>query len=298
MTFAHRTGDGVDSLSFNQLADGMRGNGIVIDHSDLPSPVDCEPSLSDSTSNIIIDVAAGVAMIDGSEHGVATSSAQLSDGSSTAPRRDVVYVAEGGSVEVLEGETGAPATDGSGTVLRGASAPLPEAPDMADVTGVPVAVVWIPAGASSSDDLDPARDVWDRRVPVPPSPDPSLQSQTIPVSELAAGDIRTVYVPLQPGSKLRLYKWGLRKFNNATDDNWEPTSPENGLSVELVGPSGDVIASSNAVIEMGDPIFEANSDGSLSTVADYYFRIRNQTGSDINAPSGLTAYVEYSVVEP
>lgn len=298
MTFAHRTGDGVDSLSFNQLADGIRGNGIVIEQNDLPSPVDCEPSLSDSTSDIAIDVAAGVAMIDGSEHGVATSSAKLSDGSSTAPRRDVVYVSEGGSVEVLEGESGQPATDGSGTVLRGASAPLPEAPDMADVTGVPIAVVWIPPGASSSDDLDPGRDVWDRRIPVPPEPDPALQAQTIPVSELAAGDVRTVYVPVEPGGTIRIYKWGIRKFNNATDDNWEPTSAENGLTLEFVGPGGAATASTNAAIEKGDPIYTASSDTSFSTVADYYFRIHNQTGADINSPSGLAAYVEYAVEEP
>lgn len=297
MTFAHQNGDGLDALAQNQHTDGARGNGIVVAMADMPNPTDCEPSLGTNTSTITIDVNAGTAAINGSTHSVGATTVSLDDGGAN-PRRDVVYIAEGGSVNVLKGTAGAPATDDSGTDIVGATAPLPEPPDMSSVTGVPIAVVWVPAGATSDSDLDASRDVWDRRVPVTEPASIDRRVTTIPISELAQGDARSAYLPIEPGQSIKMYKWGIGFVNDGRPgSNWDTSVPPGGVRAELVAPSGSVVSSTESRIETGDPIFTEASDSSLTTVADYWLRLNNVSAGDIDPPNGIAAHFEYGVTQ-
>lgn len=112
----------------------------------------CAPS--EGPSALEVDVASGEVVVDGSEVTVGAQTVTLAAGDGD-PRKDVLYVDASGTVQTAPG-TPAPA-EPSGEIRRQTYQPQPT--DLSGMAGVPIAEVWVDAGASSvtSDDISDRR---------------------------------------------------------------------------------------------------------------------------------------------
>jgi len=138
-------GDGADALGQNQLTDALDGTYWVSGW---------DATLG--TGDLEVDIAAGSGAVDGAD--VSTGSTQTidftGDPDSTDPRKAVIYVDSGGTVQKALG-TPQP-VDPSGEIRFRTYNPSPPA----SVSGVVVAEVWLAAGETALESAD----VRDRRV--------------------------------------------------------------------------------------------------------------------------------------
>jgi len=138
-------GDGADALGQNQLTDALDGTYWVSGW---------DATLG--TGDLEVDIAAGSGAVDGTD--VSTGSTQTidftGDPDSTDPRKAVIYVDSGGTVQKALG-TPQP-VDPSGEIRFRTYNPSPPA----SVSGVVVAEVWLPAGETVLEGAD----IRDRRV--------------------------------------------------------------------------------------------------------------------------------------
>lgn len=155
MTFTTENQDGIDALDVQALVAAKLGHGWVSG---------CSPSLKTNTSAIEVDVTSGTVKTNSSTTSVSSGTLTLDDGDNDFPRKDVVYADVDGALQVAKGApmSAVPTNEEA----RKTSTPRP--PDLADLTAVPIAEVWVPARASGSDDLnDGSVDyVRDRRLPM------------------------------------------------------------------------------------------------------------------------------------
>lgn len=143
---------GVQALDYNQRVHAAEGFGTI---------GGCEVAIGSGTlgASDTLDVAAGTIMHDGVRVDVPSQKASITAADGRFPRRDVVYVDGSGDVHV---STGDPETaDPSQAEGVMAERPAPDAfADLAG-TGVPIAEVWVSAGA----DVVRSEDVYRRAVP-------------------------------------------------------------------------------------------------------------------------------------
>ena len=116
-------------------------------------------TLGGATSSIECDVASGTVIHDGGFVDVSAATVTLSAGDPQHPRKDLIWVDYEGTPRV---RGGVPAPPDPPDETRGDTwSPAP--PPATAVDGVPLAEVWVPAGASDTGALQ-AADVIDRRV--------------------------------------------------------------------------------------------------------------------------------------
>ena len=151
MTLTFRNFDGVPALDQQQFAFAMAGTGWL---SGLAV------SLDEGLADIAIDADAGEVAIENVETTVDAGSVTLPDGDVDWPRQDVIYADGDGNLASEQGTPRDPVP--SGAVARRVEKPEP--PDLRDTVGVPLAVVWVPAGASDADDIDANEHIRDRRL--------------------------------------------------------------------------------------------------------------------------------------
>jgi hypothetical protein len=146
----HQIGNGRHAITdnlFARLGEGygwVRGAGVT---------------LGGSSTDITVRVGDGLINVSGSPVSVASQTVTLPDGNASAPRRDLVYIDREGTAQFEQGEAGGPLPPDK--TRENTKVPAP--PAAAAIDGVPVADVWVPAGATSAADLDPD-DVTDQRV--------------------------------------------------------------------------------------------------------------------------------------
>lgn len=145
-----RNGYGMSVLPINQLL--RLGQGYETING-------CATILADNSSDIELSVASGSVRHEGEEVSVSAQNPTLADGDPNNPRRDLVWIDRFGDANILAGEAREPSP--SGEERQTPWSPPP--PDAAGLDGVPIAEVWVPTNASSSDDLV-QNDVIDRRV--------------------------------------------------------------------------------------------------------------------------------------
>ena len=116
-------------------------------------------TLGGSTSSIECNVATGTVLHNGRYVDVTASTVTLQAGDPQQPRKDLIWVNYEGTPRVRGGVPAAP--DPPGETRGDTWSPAP--PPATAVDGVPLAEVWVPAGASDTGDLQ-AVDIIDRRV--------------------------------------------------------------------------------------------------------------------------------------
>lgn len=116
-------------------------------------------TLGGSTTDIECNVSEGTILHDGAILAVSSQTVTIQPGDPQNPRKDVVWVNSEGSAKVRAGiaEEPLPAGESRQDTFQ------PEPPAGTSIDGVPLAEVWVPAGASDSGDLS-TLDVIDRRV--------------------------------------------------------------------------------------------------------------------------------------
>lgn len=288
-------GHGADALFRTEQARVNRGYGVVAGAGD-----ECLVSLAESGDSIVFDVDAGEVRLADTAGGTTTvtidpQQVAASENTSSEPRQDVIYVDSGGAAGVIPGQPGAPATDDTGAPLEYAGAPLPPPDATTDLEGVTLAVAWIPAGASSSSDLDAVDDIQDRRLFATVGAAGSggrRFREDIPVSALDNGDVRSSVVLVPGGATIAVQEWGVAHTDDAGSAGSGLGAPPSGLRVEFVDPTGSVIDSANTLYAAGTPLF-AETAG--TEPEPYAVRLHNDTGFDMTDPEGATAFIEYEI---
>lgn len=290
----HHAADALFRVSQSRV---NRGYGVIAGAGD-----ECLVSLAESGDSIVFGVDAGEVRLsnpDGSNTSVTVDPQQVTttENTNSDPRQDVIYVDAAGDATVIQGEPGAPATDASGGTLQYAGAPLPPPDATVGLEGVVLAVAWIPAGASSSSDLDPVEDVQDRRLFATvggAGGGGRVFRQDIPMSALDNGAVRSSVIMVPAAQTLAVQEWGVAHSDNAGSGGTGLNAPPSGLRVEFVDPSGNVIDSASTLYAAGTPLF-AETAG--NDPAPYSVRLNNDTGFDLTDPEGATAYIEYEIQE-
>lgn len=142
-------GQGATALEFNlftQIGSYGRIDGVGV-------------TLGGSTSSIELDVEPGTILHDDDIVSVSAQTVTLQQGDPQNPRKDVVWIDYEGSARVRAGVPAAP--DPPGEKREDTWQPAP--PPGTALDGVPLAEVWVPAGATETGDLQEA-DVVDRRI--------------------------------------------------------------------------------------------------------------------------------------
>jgi hypothetical protein len=119
----------------------------------------CGVTLTGSPSDIEVRVGAGRVRVGGQARDIAATTKTLGDGDAQYPRKDLIAVDYQGDVRVIPGDPATP--DPSDRTDEFTKSPAP--PSTAAFDGALLAEVWVPAGATSTADLDPT-DIADRRV--------------------------------------------------------------------------------------------------------------------------------------
>ncbi|WP_255170095.1 hypothetical protein [Natrononativus amylolyticus] len=298
MSYDLRNEHGILAIDTQQAVRAGRGNGVIVMPDDLPDSDDCLVELGDSGSVIDVDVLAGAVQIDDNRHDVDSQQAILDDnlGEDDEARQDVIMASPGGNVEVLKGERGKPVTyidnDGNEQTLEFAGAPHPPPPSTAGKTGVPLAIVWVPAGASNTEHLDADDYVSDRRVFVfERLEDAEMHTVDINATMLEEGDVRSQAIFIPGDAELVALSWGVAELDNATRDDWTSTGLRSGVHLEFVDPTGNVVESTEQ-FETGSPIFDFEANGSTEIC---WLRLWNDSGTDIEDPEGLSAQFHYEI---
>ena len=160
MVISFQNYDGLSALDMNQAIQPTLGTGIESG---------CDFALPNSSSPIEVSVETGNGYINGTAIQVTAGSPNLSNGDNEHPRKDVICADSNGSLVALEGtprqaETGA--IDGTDRKTY-----QPEPPDLSSQTTIgdlaPIVEVWIPAGATTTEDMNESGVAYlrDRRLP-------------------------------------------------------------------------------------------------------------------------------------
>ena len=144
MPLSYTIGDGADALLYNQLAAGLDGTY-------WSSGVDASPG----ANALEVDLTSGTVYVQTASVSVSGQTVTLA-AADADPRKDVIYIDDAGDAQVLTGVAAAPLPEGE---VR-SDTYVPEPPSMDGVTGVAVAEVWVPGGAS---DIT-SSDIRDRRL--------------------------------------------------------------------------------------------------------------------------------------
>lgn len=131
-------------------------------------------SLTTSSTAIESEWTAGSSLWDGKTIDIPSGTITHDAGDASNPRWDALVVSDSsGTVQIVKGTPSKIATDDDGNVYRGEQAWTPSPSDQITRDMVVFAMVWIPAGATTNDDLTDtssngvSNPVIDRRVEVP-----------------------------------------------------------------------------------------------------------------------------------
>lgn len=114
----------------------------------------CGASLTSETATIETHIDAGTVVFGSRTISVPATDIAHDDGDTTNPRWDTICVAnDSGGLQIYKGTPESPDTDDSGAELRGGQAYTPSPSDSIPTDVIPLAMVWIPEGASSNSDL-------------------------------------------------------------------------------------------------------------------------------------------------
>ena len=151
MTLEIENFTGAQALDIAQIIKGNSGNGWI-------SGV--EPSVDDGSSSITVEVTSGTVLIDNNEISVSAQNISLPNGDPDWPRRDAIYIDIDGT---LQFEQGIPRQPDPETAV-GATASVPEIPDLSGQDVAVIAALWIPTNATQGSDINPGQMLQDRRV--------------------------------------------------------------------------------------------------------------------------------------
>ncbi|WP_256394123.1 hypothetical protein [Natronoarchaeum rubrum] len=165
MTFDVKNENGAAALDINSLTKLLDGYGVV-----LSDGSGCEVTAG---SGMDVAVANGAVLIDGSSASIASTTVTIPTADADHPRKDIVYIDSAGTPTVAEGVPGEARPRGE----TGRNTYHPEPPDLSATEAVPLAEVWVPAGASEIT----AGDISDRRV-----------SSEVAFSEVSTEDLNNV----------------------------------------------------------------------------------------------------------
>ena len=243
-----------------------------------------------SGSAVVIDVDSGDVKIGGSVVSASAQSVTLDPGDSTYPRKDILYVANDGTIQVLKGTAKQPSTDANGNTLARQYAPVPEPPDTDGLSGTVVQEVWVPANAADSTDIAQA-DIIDRRLQAIDTTAPETRLQQSPnfssgFTGLQAGDYVDFPIPVPSGSTINIYGWGVQY-------NQSDTPPSN-VSLNLLNAGDTVVDSISTAWSTGSPIVSQTAGG--SGVRVFKFRLQNDSSNDYTEPDGLGGVAGYEIV--
>ncbi|MFC6766021.1 hypothetical protein [Natrinema soli] len=290
--FNAQVGDAWDALYRNQLARATAGYGVI----DLPAnagPQEGPCAVSPASGGDGVECAPGEVRIDGTRVTISSDVATIDPVADSAHRRrDVVYATSAGDIDVLKGDPGEPYEDQNGNPLEREQAPVPQPHATHTLTaGVVLAVVWRIPGASISVD-----DIEDRRLPEinPAGLSVDERTETLPLSSLADGDVRSLPIIVGAGATIDVLEWGMTHVDDARSGGTGGSAPPANVSVELVGPDGAVIQAANQLRQTGNPVLSTTAGGTGNAV--YQLRISNQSGTDILAPEGVGAYCKFEVL--
>lgn len=131
----------------------------------------CDVTTTSETSIIETHVDAGVCVVDGLTIDVPATDLTHDDGDVDYPRWDTICVInDDGGLSIYKGSPEPVQTDSTGSELRGEPAYTPSPSDSIPTDAIPLAMVWIPEGASSNSDLSDtsaggvSEPIIDRRV--------------------------------------------------------------------------------------------------------------------------------------
>lgn len=146
MSFTVKDNEGIQALDRNVIAQSLSGNGVVSG---------CGVSINTGTLGTggnALTVGSGSIKFGSTAVSVSSQSLDLDTGDSSNPRKDVVYLNSSGTATVRKGQ--AEQAQPTGAVSRNAERPAPDEFDDFDSVGVPIAEVWVPAGATSVSSSD------------------------------------------------------------------------------------------------------------------------------------------------
>lgn len=308
MVYQLSVGDAADALEKNQQVRAHDGAGVLrTEPSGSTDPHGCKVTVGASGSAIETVVQSGAVRmringelqrVDVAEQTVIHDSAADQD----LPRKDTVCIGPDGVPFALAGKPAewptADVAGGSRTVtLKYEQAGVPAPPDTEGRDVVVVGVVSIDEFSSSSADLTTDH-IQDRRIPAAQEgKTDGDETQSIPLSSIEAGGTRSVPIICNAGQTINIYKWGIGYVDDAGLSMPTETPPAD-INVELVDPSGTIVAISGAEFQTGTPLAteDTSGKGNLAGVAVYRLRLHNGGTTDINPPSGLMAYFNYEVV--
>lgn len=122
-----------------------------------------DTTLSGATGTIETTVSDGTVVFGGETINIESTTLAHSDGDTQQPRWDAIVVTDSaGTLEVIEGVPAEPVTDEQGNTITGEAAFKPAPSDAITTEMVALALVWIPAGATTNGDL--TEEIVDRRV--------------------------------------------------------------------------------------------------------------------------------------
>ena len=168
MTLQVRNFDGNVALDTVQLLQRAVGTGVTSG---------CVASLTSSSTDITVDVAAGEVVVENSTVAVSSATVTLADGDAQYPRKDVIVADSTGVLHVVEGTPREAKANGiladTATDRQTYQPEPPDLSDLSDVSGAsawtevaPIAEVWVPAGTTASSEMDDSTVTYvsDRRL--------------------------------------------------------------------------------------------------------------------------------------
>lgn len=234
---------------------------------------------------IEVEIEAGSGQISNESVNTITDTVELLTGPSSPDwRRDLIYVSEAGTYEVLTGGVGELSTDRDGTTLDFRNSPEPEPDDTTDISGIPIHVVSIPPGAEDANDLtqDHIHDLRTGLDLITGSAE-GTRRDTLQIADTALADGDHVQLPIivQGGETIRVIEWGASEVDSAGTHSTPPA----GVRVALVNPSGSVIQSEDTALSRDEGGIVETTTASGGT-EHYRLRLSNNSGSDFVADNG------------
>lgn len=271
--------DPITSIGDNQAFHGLEGTYVSSGWT---------VTVGESGSAIVLDVDAGEGYLKNTQLSTTAGEVEIPNGDSQHPRRDVVYVTSNQTLDVLMGDPAEPPLDADGNRLGPETAPVPAPHDFADINGIPIAHVWVPAGAQDTSDIDGSLHVNDVRLFVDIGGGGSTEQidrryLTVGPADLSqdTGGYAEAPITVNEGDEIRVVEWGAQEVNGDAKSN-----PPTGVEVGLYDPSGAPVQTEETPLtqDFSNGIVEALA--SNTGVNHYSFRLTNNSSNSFDPDSG------------
>lgn len=134
----HDNVEGFQALHQNAILNRYEGNAVLN-----------TGTVTTGTNDIEVDVSGYDAVVNGTEYTGVSGTVPLSDGDADYPRKDIIYIDNTGSVAKKEGQPEEIAPQGT----SGFNTHRPMPPDMKNIDGALLAVVYVPEGATTNSEI-------------------------------------------------------------------------------------------------------------------------------------------------